>query len=469
MENMFTSMVNAQVTKTDVTKTPSKTTIWFQKQKANCEKIMKDIQDSQFGQFVGDGIKYTKEGIKYAQAAYKRGMELYNQVLDSDEYKAAMKSKEIAQESLKLKEMQEEKLKKQEDIQAEIDLLKEQTAAKITTIRQNIDILEQQSKMSKKAKTRSGETPVSAQAIDSLPDAEDEEIEKSEEMASIEAEIEEVQNITNMQLEDYESEMNDIEEEYQEKIIEQGKLIAKLTQELAELASSSFKKKEPRDATEALQETQDNFLSLTAPSIKEAKKIKKRRKEALSTIIVETITNKSDKHLTRSTKEDNTASTADLGETMPGESEGSGISAEVLSDQLQVLRSYIDVVLADLKLQTSMELNNLRQITSEPLKTKFNLCNYTDQSNVGLEGIKKKAIQAKETLTDAADQVKNTVGQAQDMADQAKSAIGQVKDMADQAKSAVGQVKDMASQATDVVQGIQEQYSDIDISTVGSF
>ena len=60
------SSAQAQFTKIDATKTPSKLTNWFQTQKAKCEKIMESVQTSQFGQFVGDGIKYTKEGIKFA-------------------------------------------------------------------------------------------------------------------------------------------------------------------------------------------------------------------------------------------------------------------------------------------------------------------------------------------------------------------------------------------------------------------
>ena len=454
----------AQFTKVDATKTPSKLSIWFQTQKSKCEKTLESIQTSQFGQFVGDGIKYTKEGIKFAKDVYDKSIELYGElkeeVLNSAEYKMAMISKEIAEESQKLKELQEEKLKKQEEIQAEIDLLKEQTEAKITSIQQNIAVLEQNQEQPAEEK---GEGLVSAKAVSELPKIEDEQEEKTPEMASIEVEIEQIQSEMEMQLDDYEREIENIEDEYQEKIIEQGEKIAKLTQELSEAsASSSLIKKEPRDSSEALQETQNKFLFSKAPSIREERKIKKQRKEALSDVIVEASTTKADKQLSRAVTQEKSSSKEDLSDTMTGESEGSGVSAEVLTEQLKILRSYIDVVLADLKLQASIEVNSLRKISSEPLKEKFNLCDYTDQSNVGIEGVKKKANAAMakaNELQEKAAQAQGKLNEAQEKVTQAKETVNNVTDQ-------YQQVKEMAEDA----EGLSQNYNiDVDPSTIGMF
>ena len=455
----------AQVTKVDATKTPSKITVWFQTQKAKCEKIMESVQTSQFGQFVGDGIKYTKEGIKFAKDVYDNSIELYGElkdkVLNSAEYKMAMISKEIAEESQKLKDLQEEKLKKQEAVQAEIDLLKEQTSAKISSIQQNAAILAQ----AQNEQTTEAEALTTRSAAELEAEQEEEALEKSSEMEGIEVEIEQIQSEMEMQLDDYESEIENIEDEYEEKILEQGEKIAKLTQELAEVSSSSsLIKKQPRDSSEALQETQDKFLLPRAPSIKEEKKIKKQRKQALSDVIVETSTTKADKQLSRASTKEKTDSKEELGDTMTGESEGSGVSAEVLTEQLHVLRSYIDVVLADLKLQASIEVNNLRKVSSEPLEEKFNLCDYTDQSNVGLEGIKKKASGAMSKVNELQEKVADVQGkisEAKEKVDQAKETVSNVQDQ-------YQQVKDMAKEA----EGIAKNYN-IDIatdpSTIGVF
>ena len=453
-------IASAQFTKIDVTKTPSKLSNWFQTQKAKCEKTLEGIQTSQFGQFIGDSIKYTKEGIKYADDLQSKTSELYGEItektLNSQEYKIAMISKEIATESEKLKELQEEKLKKQEEIQAEMELLKEQASEKIINIQQNLEILNPiQEKETK-------DSLISEEAVKDLPEIEEEQ-KKTPEMVAIESEINQLQEELDLQLADYEREIENIEDEYQEKITEQGEKIAKLTQQLSEASSESTHiKKEPRDSTEALEETQDKFLFLRAPSIREENKIKSRRKEVLSEIIVETAATKADKQLSRAIAQEKIDTKEDLGDTMTGESEGSGISAEVLTEQLKILRSYIDVVLADLKLQASIEVNSLRRINSVPLKEKFNLCDYTDQSNVGLEGVKKKnntAMTSVNKLQESASQVKENIKAAQEKTSQVKENISNVTNQ-------YQQVKEMAKEA----QGVAKNYDiDIDPSTIGVF
>lgn len=442
----------AQFTKVDATKTPSKTTNWFQTQKAKCEKTMESVQNSQFGQFIGDAVKYTKDGIKYAKDMYEKGMDLYNQtkdsVLDSPEYKSAMISKEIAAESKKLKELQEQKLKKQQNVEAEMDLLKEQTAAKVAAAQKNLQIAEQ----------AAGEDPakaeenalVSADALKNLPEIEDASAPQapSAELQGLGNEINQIQSDMESRLADMESEIKDIDSEYEEKILNQGEKVAKLTQQLSEVASESgaFKNKKTEDSAEALKKNQNAFFSAGTPSIREENKIKRQRQEALSATGEETLAFKSKQLLAATAKEDKIETKKDLADTMPGESEGSGVSAEVLTEQLNVLRSYIELVLADLKLQASLEVNRLRKIEAVPVKTTFNLCDYTDPSNVGLEGVKKKAdkaMSAVNKLQQTAAQVKENVNQAQEKAAQVQDAVKDAKDVVDAAKSQTPGVPDV--------------------------
>ena len=465
---LFVSGAAAQFTKVDVTKTPSKTTIWFQTQKAKCEKIMESVQTSQFGQFVGDAVKYTKDGIKYAKDMYEKGMDLYGQVkddvLDSAEYKSAMISKEIAAESQKLKDLQESKLKKQEDVQAEIELLKEQTAAKISNIRQNLQIAGLSAAEDTAAAAENA--LVSETAVQDLPEIETETTDISApnaEMQALEDEINQIQADMDLQLSDYEAQIDEIEDEYQERILTQSEKIAKLTQELSEVASQSgaFKKKEPEDSAKVLQKNQETFFTSGVPSIREENKIKKQRKESLSNTAAEALILKSDLQFSRSASVDKTETKEDLADTMPGESEGAGVSAEVLTEQLNVLYNYIEVVLADLKLQASVEVNSLRKVNSVPMKTTFNLCDYTDPSNVGLEGSKKKA----DNALSAVDKLQETAAKAQEKYNQAKETADKVQGAVSNAADQYQQIKDMAEDAKSTV----SQTGGVDPSTIGVF
>ena len=140
------SPVQALFFKFDMGKSTSKITNFIEKIKAKCEKIMEDIQNSQFGQFVGNGIKDTKAMLAFAQSKVQQGMAYYNKtkkkILNSAEYKTAMISKEIADKGMDLKKLEEEKLIKQEEIKQEIELLKKQTAGKVEALMQNMSLLE---------------------------------------------------------------------------------------------------------------------------------------------------------------------------------------------------------------------------------------------------------------------------------------------------------------------------------------
>ena len=232
---------------------------------------------------------------------------------------------------------------------------------------------------------------------------------------------------------------------------------------MSEVASESgaFKKKDPEDPAKALQKNQETFFSAGVPSIREENKIKKQRKEVLGDTAVEALILKSDLQLSRSASVDKTETKEELSDTMPGESEGAGVSAEVLAEQLKVLRSYIEVVLADIKLQASLEVSRLRKVSSVPMKTTFNLCDYTDPSNVGLAGVKKKADGALSTVN----KLQETAGKAQEKYNQAKETANKVQEAVSDAAGQYQQVKDLAGDA----KGAAGQIGGVDPSTIGVF
>lgn len=446
----------AQFAKTDATKTPSKFTVWAQTQKSKCEKTMEKVQNSGFGRFVGDAVKYTKDGIKYAKDMYEKGMDYYNQtkdaVLNSPEYKMAMISKEIATESMQLKKIQEQKLEKQKEIEAEMELLKEQTAAKIEAARKNIEIVESEA-TEENAKTESSRTEEEHEADKEDQDKEDQDEEDQDEenaeadneeaRKGVEAQIDLLEAELEAGLADAEARLEEINEEFQEKIIKQTEKIAKLSKELSEVASEKNKNKKTEASKETLKKNHNLFFSSGKPSISMANKIKKQRAEAAGEAGQEIFVAKSKKKLARSANVDKVETKEDLADTMPGESEGSGISTEVLGEQLNILLSYAEVVLADIKMQAAAEISGFHNVDAAAPKETFNLCDYTDKSNVGLEGAKKKVSK----VTNVVSKGMETYNKVQNKVAEVKDKVNEVKDKVDQAKETVSQVQDLAEQA----------------------
>lgn len=87
------------VFKLDLTRIPTKFGDWIQKQADNFENAMKEIAESQFAQFIGNGIQAAKEGIAFAKEKVQEVKDVINKpkevvdmVKDSTAYKIAMLS-----------------------------------------------------------------------------------------------------------------------------------------------------------------------------------------------------------------------------------------------------------------------------------------------------------------------------------------------------------------------------------------
>ena len=103
-----------------------------------------------------------------------------------------------------------------------------------------------------------------------------------------------------------------------------------------------------------------------------------------------------------------------------------------------------------------VELVRFRTLEKELGKEKFNLCNYTDSSNVGSEG--KKTAQA---LFD--------INSVEENSAQLKANIGTA---VNQAKGVVQEIKGQYQQVEEIVdnkEAIMDQYNNIDPSTIGVF
>lgn len=435
--------------KMDLSKAANKAVTWFKTMAAKCQTVIDGVQSSQFGQFVGKGIEYTKKGIKFAQDTYNRGMELYGQVVDSAEYKATVISKDIAVAGKELKDIQEEKLKKQKDIQAELDLLKEQTEAKIKSAQTNLNVAAQEYG----AGTKAGEG----------------DFEPTPELQALEDEINQIQEDYQQKEAELRAQFDEITDSYQDKIDAKTEQITKLSKDLATTAAGSdlFKKEDAisdEDSAKALKENESKMFTTEPPSVKTENKIFERRQQARGEAVEQAMVIRGDYLLRRPTAVDKAESKEGLADTMSGESEGSGVSSEVLVEQLNLLQDYINIVLADLTLQTSIELSSMHNVQAAPSSAKFNLCNYADPNDVGAKGLKSSLSDAKDKVTG---EIGNITNKVQETKDKVTDGVNDIKAKGEQAMAKAGELKDQVEDGIQTVKDVADEAQNISTSLEG--
>ena len=250
--------------KIDGLKSGSKLSNFFLNLKSNTEKAMEWVVNSKASQLIGDGIKETKNGISFAKESYANAMNFYGQTVEtvdkvksSDEYKTAVISKQIINESSELKKLEEEKLTKLEDLQQEMELLQSQNTSKINNINNNIDVLE-------------------TSTVDEVS------------INNINQQIASLQQQTQEQLQELEQQYNQIEAEYDSKIEEKKNNISELNKKLADIANSKLVSE---NAGESIKDTQKSMFTLQGEEtdIKNRREKRDNRKKALSDTIDETV------------------------------------------------------------------------------------------------------------------------------------------------------------------------------------
>ena len=386
--------------KIDAGKTGSKISLWFQKVKSSCEKAMQWVSNSKMGKLVGDGIKATKDGVNFAKDMYKQGMDIYNQgkeyadaAKNSKEYKSAMLGKEIAQESKKLAKIQQQMLKIQENAKQEQELLQETTNQKLAALQSNLGTMEN---YLAENIANGADTSGLKQTVERV----------NSESTTL---IEQIKREFSQKSKAINDDMDDQLDELKEQQEAQTEVIAKLTKELAELNEVSFNVENP---LESLQNTKNEiFLKKgVKDTVSSRKNLREKRFEERRNMIYE-IYEKSVRakgNMTGLVEDVNLIK--ELSETMPGEAEGSGVNVEILVRQIDILEKYVEFVLADLALETSVAATQLPPNASEGELTDFKLCNYTkSQAEINKEklaALKAKVSKAKEKVTSTVDKVK---------------------------------------------------------------
>ena len=248
--------------------------------------------------------------------------------------------------------------------------------------------------------------------------------------------------------------VKDIGDKYAPEMTEQAKKIAELGKQLKEIVSKK-KAKDPRDSKEALEETQEqNFSKSKRQTRREERKLKKQRrlqeraakKKGLQKV------NKIQANL--SATQSKAESKRDVGETSTSETQRAAVSTEVLEEQLTALRTYIELLITDLSVRASSDLNRLQDLHSDGLKEKFNLCDYTDPENVGYTAGVKKAV---DKAMDAAQKGMNAVQKGVDAVNEAKQKVDEgiqkAQDTVNEAKDKANELKGQAQQAMEDAKG----------------
>jgi len=380
--------------KTDIGKPVQKVTQWVNTIKSKCEKLIEKVQSSQLGQFVSSGIEHTKKGIEYAKNLYNRAEELK----DTKEYKAALLSKKLAEESKKIISLQEAKLAKLEDLGEEKALLEEQMRGKVANVDTNLSVV------------ASSSNPESRKAIE-------------DQMAALNIE-------TELKLKDMEMKAQEIKDEYDERIKDQSEVIADISLQISELAGVNTSK-----ITNASEDIKKNISELFASGesvgILEEANLRKRRREKMSSTAEKVFANTAQNLMERTEREDKISSTEDLGLTMTSEEARSSVNADMISQQLDVLRILITTMIDELKTQTTADINAMYQTKTFQVGEKFNLCDYSIQKKQGslLNSLKKEVSSAKEAISKAKEQVNSVKETGQQIKDDIKTKAEEAKQL----------------------------------------
>ncbi len=422
--------VQAQITGVnDTMKSPSRLSLWFGKIKSNCEKAMEWVSNSKMGKLVGDGIKAAQDGMKYAQDQMTAAMEFYNDnrnaVLNSKEYKAAQLSKQIAFASMELKNIEGEKKEKLESLKQQVSVIEDKYAQKIAAAQKNLEKLE-----SNVGKVWDDNT--SSQALgdfsDGYADANLEMAQKSIENLKIQQEQE---------LKSLNGSLKDIESSYKNKALKQSEKIAGLTNKLqAVYSGEEISIKPPTEALEKAKNEifqKDNSQRSVASDNKMKEKRLANRRQAIYDVYEKALrTQVSLKKL-----KDEVNSTKKLAKVTPGESETSGIHTQVMTEEIELLYKYAEMVVNDLILQSTVAAAKLTPATVNKKYSKFKLCDYSEYGSKD------------NSLMGQIKQAKSTVGQLQE---KAVSGINKVS-------STYNSVQEKAQGFKDKVEGYQQDLS----------
>lgn len=303
------------------------------------QDAIKGISESQFATMVGNGIDAAKKGIAFSKNLYKDVQQFKKDVENSKALEAAKLSKQIAEETKRLKEIQEEKKQKQADAKADAETQKTVLEGKIEAAQNNF-------KNTTMADTRSG-TEGEANGENGAPDLK---TQAEQEVEALQSEIKTVEeNLT--------KEMINIEKEYDTLLYEQGKKIVELSAKLKNMMNGGKgdEDEKAKDPEEAIKDVMADLSFKKGDIVSVGDKIekeKKRNSKIMSAITATTSTAAERVAKTNEEKEEN-ENTAAVSGTLNGKSEGAHISVTSTISQAEALYTYLILELQSLQEETN--------------------------------------------------------------------------------------------------------------------
>ncbi len=303
------------------------------------QDAIKGISESQFATMVGNGIDAAKKGIAFSKNLYKDVQQFKKDVENSKALEAAKLSKQIAEETKRLKEIQEEKKQKQADAKADAETQKTVLEGKIEAAQNNF-------KNTTMADTRSG-TEGEANGENGAPDLK---TQAEQEVEALQSEIKTVEeNLT--------KETINIEKEYDISLYEQGKKIVELSAKLKNMMNGGKDNKDEKakDPEEAIKDVMADLSFKKGDIVSVGDKIekeKKRNSKIMSAITATTSTAAERVAKTNEEKEEN-ENTAAVSGTLNGKSEGAHISVTSTISQAEALYTYLILELQSLQEETN--------------------------------------------------------------------------------------------------------------------
>ena len=150
--------------------------------------------------------------------------------------------------------------------------------------------------------------------------------------------------------------------------------------------------------------------------------------------------------------------TSDVGGTMPGKSEKTGTQTDVITQQTEMLKGYVDIMVMSLKMDIAMRIAlskkyNLSAKEGDDDGKILNFCDYSNRKNMldmlgeGIQNVNEAAGSVAQT----ASSLQETAGSVTDTVNDAKNAAG---DAISAGSGIAGSVSDTAGAVSDGVSDI---------------
>ncbi|MBE6452235.1 MAG: hypothetical protein E7012_01940 [Alphaproteobacteria bacterium] len=338
--------------KFDIAKTASKITGTIQNIKSKTEEILEEIQNSQFGKFVGKGVEFAKNAVKFVKGLKDEIIKLYNKVKEKFEASPYAQSVIISGKIAKLEaqkvSIDKKKEKEEKEINDQIELLKAEADGKIVALKNNADVL-----------LTKGDTVNAEKANAQIVEIEQQ----------LEQDVAEQNNLLDELDGKYEPEINDINAQINE-----------LSILLAQLVITQIPVSDGKTADQLIKENLEKLATSDAVvSIKEEIAIKTARIQQMQSAVTSSVAQIASIRDKSEIMKEDIESNADLADTAPGESEASNALGETLSRQLDIMKDMISIMIADMKVQTAMEVRNYKGLAVNEIKGNFSLCNYVTE------------------------------------------------------------------------------------------